>query len=141
MTFEEFNALVQPTDYFIEKDNLFLYAHFSGIQIEATFSNNRLVGISFVDTMKSKYYYWGNPEHKGEHYTSTTLRNIVEKIEAVNRGEPYSTSVEVEVDLDDHEWLQLMTEAHEKDITLNQYVEQILGSYFRRLPNDHTYEF
>jgi predicted HicB family RNase H-like nuclease len=64
------------------------------------------------------------------------VRNIVEKIRAVKRGEPYPTNVEVEVDLDDHEWLQLMTEAHERDITLNQYVEQILGSYFRRLPKD-----
>lgn len=141
LTFKEFNTLVQSSQYCIEKDKLYLYAHFSGIQVEATFLNDRLVGISFVDHMNDKYYYWGDPEHKVEHYTSTTVRNIVEKIKAVKRGEPYSTSVEVEVDLEDHEWLQLMTEAHEKDITLNQYVEQILGSYFRRLPNDHTYEF
>ena len=136
MTFEEFNTLVQSSQYWIEKDRLYLYAHFSGIQVEATFLNDELVRISFVDHTNDKYYYWGNP--KRERYTSTTVSDIVKKIKAVKRGESYSTNVEVEVDLEDHEWLQLMTEAHERDITLNQYVEQILGSYFRRLPNDHT---
>ncbi len=44
----------------------------------------------------------------------------------------------IEVDLEDHEWFKLMMEAHERDITLNQYVREILGSYFKRLPNDPT---
>ena len=32
----------------------------------------------------------------------------------------------VEIDLDREEWYQLMMMAHERDITLNQMVEQIL---------------
>lgn len=32
----------------------------------------------------------------------------------------------VEIDLDREEWYQLMIMAHERDITLNQMVEQIL---------------
>lgn len=40
----------------------------------------------------------------------------------------------IEVDLEDHEWLQLMTEAHERDITLNQYVREILGRYIKKFP-------
>lgn len=138
LTFKEFNTLVQSSEYCIVKDKLYLYAHFSGIQVEATFLDDTLVGISFVDHMNDKYYYWPRAARQRmvEHYSSTTVSDIVKKIKAVKRGEPYSTNVEVEVDLDDHEWLQLMTEAHERDITLNQYVEQILGSYFRRLPKD-----
>ena len=134
MTFEEFNALVRVSDYCIEKDNLFLNAYVSGIQVEVIFYGDTLKGISFADSKNGKYYYSGSREYFGEKYTSTTVSDIVKKIKAVKRGESYSTNVEVEVDLEDHEWLQLMTEAHERDITLNQYVEQILGSYFRRLP-------
>jgi predicted DNA-binding ribbon-helix-helix protein len=37
----------------------------------------------------------------------------------------------VEVDLDDHEWYQLMRMAHERDITLNQLVEQILRDFIQ----------
>jgi hypothetical protein len=136
LTFKEFNALVPVSNYCIERDNLFLDAYVSGIQVEAIFYDDTLKGISFADSKNGKYYYWGSREYYGEKYTSTTVRNIVEKIGAVKRGKPYPTNVEVEVDLDDHEWLQLMTEAHERDITLNQYVEQILGSYFTRLPKD-----
>lgn len=136
LTFKEFNALVQASDYCIERDILFLNAYISGIQVEGIFYGDTLKGISFADSKNGKYYYSGSREYFGEKYTSTTVSDIVKKIKAVKRGEPYPTSVEVEVDLDDHEWLQLMTEAHERDITLNQYVEQILGSYFRRLPKD-----
>ena len=37
----------------------------------------------------------------------------------------------VEVELDDHEWYQLMRMAHERDITLNQLVEQILREFIQ----------
>jgi predicted DNA-binding ribbon-helix-helix protein len=35
----------------------------------------------------------------------------------------------VEVELDDHEWYELMKLAHQRDITLNQLVEQILREF------------
>jgi predicted DNA-binding ribbon-helix-helix protein len=35
----------------------------------------------------------------------------------------------VEVELDDHEWYELMKLAHKHDITLNQLVEQILRDF------------
>ncbi len=37
----------------------------------------------------------------------------------------------VEVDLEDHEWYELMKIAHERDITLNQLVEQILRDFIQ----------
>lgn len=40
----------------------------------------------------------------------------------------------IAVDLEDHEWFQLMTKAHERDITLNQYVREILELYIKRFP-------
>lgn len=38
----------------------------------------------------------------------------------------------VEIDLDREEWYQLMMMAHERDITLNQMVEQILLEFIKK---------
>jgi hypothetical protein len=48
LTFKEFNALVPVSDYCIERDNLFLDAYVSGIQVEAIFYGDTLKGISFT---------------------------------------------------------------------------------------------
>jgi predicted HicB family RNase H-like nuclease len=45
--------------------------------------------------------------------------------------EPADGRATVEVDLEDHEWYQLMRMAHERDITLNQLVEQILRDFIQ----------
>jgi predicted DNA-binding ribbon-helix-helix protein len=41
----------------------------------------------------------------------------------------------VEVELDDHEWYELMKLAHQRDITLNQLVEQILREFIQEHHN------
>ena len=41
----------------------------------------------------------------------------------------------VEVELDDHEWYELMKMAHQRDITLNQLVEQILRDFIQEHHN------
>ena len=43
--------------------------------------------------------------------------------------EPAPGRATVEVELDDHEWYELMKLAHQRDITLNQLVEQILREF------------
>ena len=40
--------------------------------------------------------------------------------------QPLAGRATVEIDLDREEWYQLMMMAHERDITLNQMVEQLL---------------
>ena len=44
---------------------------------------------------------------------------------------PADRRATVEVDLEDHEWYELMKIAHERDITLNQLVEQILRDFIQ----------
>jgi predicted HicB family RNase H-like nuclease len=44
-------------------------------------------------------------------------------------AEPAPGRTTVEVELDDHEWYELMKLAHKHDITLNQLVEQILRDF------------
>jgi hypothetical protein len=48
---------------------------------------------------------------------------------------PASGRTTVEVELDDHEWYELMKLAHEHDITLNQLVEQILRDFIQEYHN------
>ena len=52
--------------------------------------------------------------------------DFITKASSIVSGIDYDTRVCVPIDLDDHELLKLMTIAHERDITLNQLVEEIL---------------
>jgi predicted HicB family RNase H-like nuclease len=49
--------------------------------------------------------------------------------------EPASGRATVEVELADHEWYELMKMAHQRDITLNQLVEQILREFIQQHHN------
>jgi hypothetical protein len=52
--------------------------------------------------------------------------DFIQKGLAIRDGNAYDTRVEVELDLDDDLLFGLMKLAHQKDITLNQLIEQIL---------------
>jgi hypothetical protein len=52
--------------------------------------------------------------------------DMMAKIIAIFNEEDYDTRVEVPLDLDDDLLFALMKQAHERDITLNQMVEQVL---------------
>jgi predicted DNA-binding ribbon-helix-helix protein len=64
-------------------------------------------------------------------YHTTNTDNPVDF--PLTESTPGRTTVEVE--LDDHEWYQLMKLAHERDITLNQLVEQILREFIQKHHN------
>lgn len=53
-------------------------------------------------------------------------RDILEKGKAILEGKDYDTRVQVEINMPEGELLQMMTMAHEKDMTLNKFVEYIL---------------
>lgn len=55
-----------------------------------------------------------------------TEEDWLEKAEHIFEGWEYDTRVEVPLTLENEELFQLMKIAHEKDVTLNQLVEQIL---------------
>lgn len=59
----------------------------------------------------------------------TTLEvddDFIQKCLAIREGEDYDTRVSVPLELGDDEMFQLMKMAHEQDVTLNQFVEQLL---------------
>ncbi len=52
--------------------------------------------------------------------------DFIQKCLSIKAGEDYDTRVSVPLELGDDEMFQLMKMAHEQDITLNQFVEQLL---------------
>jgi hypothetical protein len=61
--------------------------------------------------------------------------DFIQKALAIVANEDYDTRVEVPLDLDDDTLFGLMKMAHERDITLNQLVEDILRTEIDRLEN------
>jgi len=54
------------------------------------------------------------------------IEDMFEKIKGIRNGEDYDTRVQVPLTLPDDSLFELMKLAHEADMTLNQYVEQML---------------
>lgn len=52
--------------------------------------------------------------------------DMLNKARAIVSGKDYDTRVSIPIDLEDHELFYLMKQAHEKDITFNKLVEEIL---------------
>jgi hypothetical protein len=55
-----------------------------------------------------------------------TDEDFMTKARAIIAGEPYDTRIQIDLDLDDDVLFDLMKLAHQRDITLNQLIEQIL---------------
>jgi hypothetical protein len=52
--------------------------------------------------------------------------DFIQKSQAIRDGKPYDTRVQLDLDLDDDLLFGLMKLAHQRDITLNHLIEQIL---------------
>jgi hypothetical protein len=94
----------------------------------------------------SRPYRWLNPEFKEAYFKECKKRKVkkniawddvkyidlevegdfLEKAQAMFEGKPFDKRVQVPIDLDDDIMLALCMEAHKRDITLNQMVEEIL---------------
>lgn len=99
------------------------------------------------DMVNNRAYRWMHPVYKPKYdaeanmlgvngnqawdevdYTDLEVaEDFLEKCAAIVDGDfDYDTRVSVPLTLSDSEMLQLMTMAHEADLTLNQFVEQVL---------------
>jgi len=103
------------------------------------------------DYQKNRAYRWINPDYRQAHDSEGESRSVKDlawddlpwtdlevpedfltKAGAIVRGENYDTRVQVPIDLSDEELFRLMKMAHDKDITLNQLVEQVLNEAINR---------
>lgn len=69
-------------------------------------------------------------------YTKYTVLEVdddfLEKASAIVRGEHYDTRIKIELEFSDEEFIAIARAAHELDITVNQYFEQVLEAEIAR---------
>lgn len=101
--------------------------------------------VTAYDYTANRAYRWTHPNWAPKHQLEVTERGVtdqawddisytdlevaedmLEKTRAIIQGEPYDCRVSVPLNLPDDDLLALMTMAHERDITLNQLVEEVL---------------
>ena len=105
------------------------------------------------DYRTQRAYRLVNPDFQSERDIESTDRNVslnqawdevnyvdlesdddwFQKALAIEAGEDYDTRVTVPLDLDEHEMFTLMKMAHERDLTLNEFVEEILREQLTRM--------
>ncbi len=59
-----------------------------------------------------------------------------QKALAIRAGEDYDTRVSIPIDLPEHELMVLFKAAHERDMTFNQFVEEVLRNAFEDAKRD-----
>lgn len=104
------------------------------------------------DYVNSRSYRWINPDHReaylaesarrevdideayeGVRFTELEAEDFLNKTTSVVSGRfDYDARVNVPIDLPDNELFALMKMAHERDITFNQLVEQILNEVIKK---------
>ena len=107
-----------------------------------------------------KPYRWVNPEYREAVIAEAKKRKVkwrkawddvkwvdleveedfLEKAEAIFNGEKFDKRIQVPIDLDDSTMLKLFTEAHKRDITLNQMIEEILRNMIKEFKDKEFME-
>jgi hypothetical protein len=102
--------------------------------------------VEICDYTNNRAYRMINPDYKSQHDEEShdrgelgnqawddveyidldVVEDFLEKARAIIAGEDYDNRVQVPLDLDDALLFELMKQAHDRDLTLNQMVEDIL---------------
>jgi len=105
------------------------------------------------DGLYKREYRWINEAYIEDHAAECYQRNVpvrqsidernfidldvemdmMEKAYAIFKGLEYDTRVSIQLNLDKDVEYQLMQMAHEKDMTLNQFVEDLLREYIKKI--------
>lgn len=107
--------------------------------------NQQVYEVTAHDFMMNKSYRMINPKYKSAYmkevgerelddmayddvpYTDLEVdEDLLEKLTAILNYETYDTRIQVPLELSRDEMHQMMTAAHKADMTLNDYVEQLL---------------
>ena len=92
----------------------------------------------FNPKYKDAYMNHGNKEFINQAWDDVEYVDLevdddwIQKALAIRDGEDYDTRVSVPLDLGDDELFRLMKMAHERDLTLNEFVEDILREAIER---------
>lgn len=111
------------------------------------------------DTANNREYRWIHPLYRDAIAKEAKARNVdhgqsiddreyinldvpddmLDKASAIVDGRKYDERIMVTLDLSGHEIFQLMTMAHENDLTFNQFVEKVLSAEIARLNEQPTW--
>jgi hypothetical protein len=114
--------------------------------------NQTVYEVTVCDYVNDRAYRMINPDFKFGHDDEAAGRGVpanqawhdvlyvdldvaddfIQKSLAIRDGKSYDTRVQLELDLDDNLLFGLMKLAHQRDITLNQLIEQILTEMIDR---------
>jgi hypothetical protein len=103
---------------------------------------------SVYDYANDRAYRWVNPSFKTAYNTEAAERGVdadiawddvrfvtieveydfLEKLTAIMNHKEYDTRVVLPIDIPDTELFELMKQAHERDITLNQLMNEVIAS-------------
>lgn len=117
--------------------------------------SQKVYSVEVCDYTNDRAYRMIHPDYVKKHEKEASARDVLEnqawddvayvdletdddfvkKFTAIVAGQQYDTRVQVPVDFSDEELLRLMKLAHERDITFNQLVTQVL-SLAMAVPND-----
>lgn len=106
------------------------------------------------DYSNRRSYRWTHPDHVSTYQAEVNQRlaehvqdvayddvkyidldvaqDMISKARAIVRHENYDHRISVSIDLEDHELFSLMKLAHDRDLTLNQLVEEILWAQIQK---------
>ena len=146
ITLKEFMELVdykitEGSDYFVNVDGLYMLSSWNGENDGFSFDiafdpkdDQRVYLVEAHDYANDRAYRIKDPAldidknaWDGVDYVDLDVDDdFIQKCLAIKAGEEYDTRVQVPLDLEDDLLFELMKKAHERDITLNQMVEQLL---------------
>ena len=97
----------------------------------------RLINPDFVNTYRT-YARQENPVYANQAWDNVNYTDLevdddwIQKAMAIKEDRDYDNKVTVPLELTDDELFNLMKMAHERDITLNQFVEEVLWEAIRK---------
>ena len=92
----------------------------------------------FIDAYKNEEAERGAIDYDYKMFELDVIEDWVEKATAIVAGKKYDKRVQVPLNLPDDAMFELMTMAHERDITLNKMVEEVLKVAIERAENDRS---
>jgi hypothetical protein len=141
-------------------DNVYQFSSWNGIHgtggwsANVVFSTktNEVFCVEVCDYTRDRAYRIIHPDYVKAHHAEAPRRSSspnmawddvyfvdlevdqdwINKATAIISGKDYDTRVSVPLDLEDNELFALMMQAHERDITLNQLVEDILKAVIEK---------
>ena len=131
-----------------------------GYSFDIVFSTKtqKVYEVSVCDYTNDRAYRMINPKNVKKHSKEATERgsslneawedvdyvdleiddDFIQKCLAITAGEDYSTDVSVPIDLPDNILLMAALEAHQRNITLNAYINLVLADMVEQFTNDNV---